>query len=358
MGSVFLRKDTGSWVIKYKDIRGKWRIKSVGKKPAATKTMAQKVLTEIERKVRLGQHDMIDAKIPTLKEITPTYINYQINKQKRSIRDDQRHLRDFNKVFGNLKLSQINSRDIDEYKNKRLNEVKPASVNRELSTLRHLFNVAKRWKQFFGENPVAEAGLLPVNNQVERILTNEEEEILLKVSPNYLKNIIICALNTAMRIGEIITLKWDNINFDSNTITIEQINSKNKKTQKIPINSKLRKLFLELKLRSSICEYVFLNSDNRPYKKPDSLNNVYRNALNKCGIEGLRFHDLRHTAATRMIENGASIVAVNKILRHADLRTTMRYMHPDNSLVDAVETLAKKQYLESNGNVFGNVEGN
>ncbi len=67
---------------------------------------------------------------------------------------------------------------------------------------------------------------------------------------------------------------------------------------------------------------------------------MYRRALKLSGIQGLRFHDLRHTAATRMIEAGVNIVSVNKILRHADLKTTMRYLHPDSSLKEAVEKIS------------------
>jgi integrase len=64
-------------------------------------------------------------------------------------------------------------------------------------------------------------------------------------------------------------------------------------------------------------------------------------ACRRAGIKGLRFHDLRHTTATRMLENGASIVDVSKILGHSDLKTTMRYAHPDESLKKAVENLVK-----------------
>jgi len=63
-------------------------------------------------------------------------------------------------------------------------------------------------------------------------------------------------------------------------------------------------------------------------------------ACKRADIKGLRFHDLRHTAATRMIEKGANIVAVSKILGHSDIQTTMRYAHPDDTLKDAVEMLA------------------
>ncbi len=66
---------------------------------------------------------------------------------------------------------------------------------------------------------------------------------------------------------------------------------------------------------------------------------IFKIACKKAAIEDPRLHDLRHTAATRMVESGASIVSVSKILGHADLKITMRYAHPDTSLKEAVELL-------------------
>jgi integrase len=81
----------------------------------------------------------------------------------------------------------------------------------------------------------------------------------------------------------------------------------------------------------------------------DSLNRAFHGACERSNIKGLRFHDLRHTCATRMIERGGSIVAVSKILGHADIKTTMRYAHPDNSLVEAVNSLTKTHFEPADG---------
>jgi len=140
-------------------------------------------------------------------------------------------------------------------------------------------------------------------------------------------------------------LSWDNVDKENNIITIEHINTKSKKTRKIPINSRLRKILLEQRLKVGSSNYVFLSSKGSPYKRHDSLNQAFRGACKRAGITNFRFHDLRHTSATRMIETGASIVAVSRILGHADLKTTMRYAHPENSLKDAVENLSN---FESN----------
>ena len=339
MGSVFLRGN--AWVGEYKD-RGKVKRKALGGKKIITKTMAREMLKKIEQRVKLGQYDMLDAENPTLSEFTKDYLKYaKETVKKRSWRSDESCLKNLNSFFGSRQLSHITAKDVDDYKDVRLARVKAATVNRELAVLRHLFNLAERWNKYFGKNPVAQAKLIPVNNQMERILTDQEEDALIRASNTYLQAILICALNTGMRKSEILTLKWANVNLNNNTIILEHTNTKSKKTTKIPINSTLRKLLLEQKLKNTASDYVFLSSKGTPYKREDSLRQSFLGALRRSGIEGLRFHDLRHTAATRMVEAGASIVAVSKILGHSDIRTTMRYAHPDNSLKEAVELLSK-----------------
>jgi integrase len=135
-------------------------------------------------------------------------------------------------------------------------------------------------------------------------------------------------------------LKWENVDLENNIITVEHTNTKSKKTRKIPINTSLRKVLLEQRLKTKSSGYVFLSSKGRPYKRHDSLKQAFTGACRRAGIRNLRFHDLRHTSATRMIETGATIVAVSRILGHADLKTTMRYAHPESSLKDAVENIS------------------
>jgi len=83
----------------------------------------------------------------------------------------------------------------------------------------------------------------------------------------------------------------------------------------------------------------------------EGVKRSFMSACKKVGITGLRFHDLRHTAATRMIENGANIVAVSKILGHSDIKMTMRYAHPEESLRDAVENLANDFTANSSNHI-------
>ena len=355
MGSVFLRKcrcekcregkkgHGGIWVIRYTERNGRLKQEAVGKKGAMTKTIARAILENRERQVKLGREGLSESDIPTLEDFAEVYLSYvRDTVKKRSWDRDElalKHLKDF---FKARMLSDISPSDIDNYKTSRLGNVAPATVNRELQVLRHLFNLANRWNKFFGKNPVSVSGLIPVNNQKERILALDEEKRLIAACDPYLRNIVVMALYTGMRKGEVITLQWENVDLESGLITIDQTNSKSKKMRRIPINSTVRRLLLEQRLKSAGNDYVFLSSKGTPYKKHDSLNRAYSLALEKAGIKGLRFHDLRHTAATRMIELGASVVAVKEILGHSSLDMTMRYAHPNESLKTALEGLSTR----------------
>ena len=341
MGSVFLRGD--SWVGEYKD-RGKIKRVAFGKKGIVTKTLAKEMLKKKEQNVKLGQYDMLDAKIPILLEFSKTYIlHVKDTIQRKSWYRYEYGLRRLIELYGNKKLSEITPKDVDDYKALRLRDARPATVNREIATLRQIFNLAKRWKKFFGENPVSISKLLPEHNQKERILTYEEEMRLLDACNEYLRPIIVTALHTGMRKTEILTLNWSNIDLENGLITIDQTNTKSKKTRRIPINSTMRILLKEQWLRTGQGpfrnEYVFISKTGTPYKFHTSIKGAFERVCKNAEITGLRFHDLRHTAATRMIEAGASIVAVSKILGHSDIKMTMRYSHPDNSLKEAVELL-------------------
>jgi len=198
-------KNTPYWYIRFA-MNGKMKWESVGKVGVATKDVARSKLDERKRQVRLGQLDVIVAKIPTLSEYKCDYIRYVKDvKGNRSWRSTIHYLNQLEKLFGDKKLSQISSRDVDNYKLTRIQEVKPSSVNRELACLSHLFNFAKRENKFFGSNPVSVSKLLPENNQIDRILTPEEEFRLISACSGRLRPIIITALNTGTRKGEIIT---------------------------------------------------------------------------------------------------------------------------------------------------------
>lgn len=174
------------------------------------------------------------------------------------------------------------------------------------------------------------------------ILTLEEKRKLIECSSDHLKPIIKTTLLTAMRLGELITLRWSDVDFDNNLIIVRAEVSKSKKSRKIPISSVLRKLLLEQRLRSGKSGIVFLTNLGKPYspRNPSALKRTFTTARKKGKLLDFRFHDFRHTAATRMAEAGAPVIAVRDTCGHANIKTTLQYFHPEKSLWEAVEILA------------------
>ena len=210
-----------------------------------------------------------------------------------------------------------------------------ATVNKYLNCLSKMYNIAIEEKLLV-ENPLSRIKRFKEPNYKIRYLTADEEIRLYKAIDDYapyIKPLVVCALQTGMRKGEIFNLKWTNIDFDYGFI--ELLETKSGKSRKIPISQKLMEVFKQQDRES---EYVFENPETgAPYV---DLKNSFHTVLKKAGIENFRFHDLRHTVATRLAEKGIDLVVVKEILGHSKIETTMRYAHavPERKL-QAIEVL-------------------
>jgi len=334
-------KETKYYYIRYM-LYGKMKWESVGEVGKVTKSVAEALLAEKKKKIKLGQIDEVNADIPSLPDFAKEFLHYVRDiKKKRSWKKDKVTLRHMIEFFGNKLLSQITPKEIDDYKLHMLNSgYKPASVNRELACLKYLYNLAIRRKRYFSVNPVSEVEYLDEGEGITRVLTPAEEERLLSNSPPLLASIVMIALNTGMRKMEILSLKWDYIDLKKNLIIIPQTNTKAKKTRVIPVNSLVRTVFLEIKIKSQGSSYVFPSESKNGHIS--WITHSFGSSCKRAGINNFRFHDLRHTCATRMLEAGADIVSVSKILGHSDINLTVkRYIHPEQALKNAVEKLAK-----------------
>ena len=355
MGTVFKRGS--NWVIEYKTRNGRSKRESIGKIGIITKTMAKEVLKTREQQVKLGKYEMIEAIIPTVEKYSKEYLDYQENvKQIRSYPRTRACIGHFVRFYGTKMLSDVTPEDIDVYKRRRLSEgVKQNTIARELVVIRSFFYHAESRNQFFGKNPVKQSGIPVVNDKKERVLSVDEEKRLLNVCPEYLKHAIQIALNTGMRRGEILGLKWQWIDFDENLIMLPQTNTKNQQSRKVPINQIVRKILLERKLSSSSNEHVFastVSSTGHIYW----LNRSFKRACKVAKVEGLRFHDLRHTAATRLVESNIPLHAVAKLLGHSTIKITERYSHPEESVRQGTIMLEKYSSFTDKSTDFGVVE--
>jgi site-specific recombinase XerD len=227
-------------------------------------------------------------------------------------------------VFGAKQLSEISVQDVEEYRAQRLSSgLKRSSVNREISCLRKVFNVAKTWR-YAEDNPVSRVKLYSESESLrERELLETEETRLVQAASAHLKPILAVALNTGMRRGEIFELKWDDLDFEKREIRIPK--SKSGKMRFLPMNSVLLGLLKSLGGETKAEGHVFVNPETgMPYT---DIKRAFDGACRRSGIKNLRFHDLRHTFASRLVRRGADLRIVQELMGHASIVTTQRYLH-------------------------------
>jgi integrase len=223
----------------------------------------------------------------------------------------------------------------------RSREVKPATVNRELTVLRHMMSKAVKW-ELIDKNPSNGVKALPVPQSLERILDIDEESRLLaacdQIRSKVLRPAIILALNTGMRRGELLSLTWDQIDFKHNVLRIMNAKS-HSGIRSIPLNKMAREVLTDLNQQKT-SSYVFPSNRKKDSKLRD-LKKGFRRAVTLADLDAnLRFHDLRHTFATRLVQAGVDIITVQHLLGHAKITMTARYAHsPDASRIAAVKQL-------------------
>ncbi len=279
--------------------------------------------------------------------------------------------------FGNKKIRSVTHADIEDYKFKRLNKITVretqraiASVNRELELLRAIlrFAVRQRWLSHspfeLGEPLISKADEI----KRERVLTFDEEKRLLDVcieertityqrkgkeiiarvksGRELLKALIITAVDTTMRKGEIIKLRWQDVNFTMRIITIIAFNSKTAKAREVGMTPRV---FDEL---SNLWEHSPKNLDELVFGIKDNFKKSFTSACSDAGIKEFRFHDLRHTAITRMIQAGLSPIEVMKVSGHTQMNTFARYVNPNTQAVTRIADVLSAYQLQANSELI------
>ena len=244
--------------------------------------------------------------------------------------------------FGELNLDKITPELISRYRAKRLGDgVKLQTVIYELALLSHAFSFAQREWKWVRENPMKHVRIPRQDNKIERWLTYDEQARLLPCCEDWLKQIVLFALNTGMRMHEILELTWKHVDLARRTVTV--IETKNKEKKTLPLNDDavdvLRKV-LAMNRILNLEGYVFTLRGNQ--LKKGQLQYYFGKAVKVSGIAPCRFHDLRHSFATRLVQEGVDLYKVSKLLGHKDIKTTQRYAHHyPESLRSAVDILGE-----------------
>ena len=279
----------------------------------------------------------------TFRELMDRYMSEHSKLKKKSWKRDDVSLSHLLPFFGDETLEKVIPGLISKYKIQRLQEgAKPATLNRELSLMKHAFNLALSEWDWVKENPCCRVKMERENNERERVLGYDEEERLLEVCPPWLREIVIFGIDTGAREGEILGLSRKSIDPFRKVVTILQGKTGQYKT--IPFTSRVFEILKnKVNVRHLHHDLVF-PSENGTRITNTNLGRALRAALRKAKIENFHFHDLRHTFASRCVQGGVDLSVVQKYLGHKDPRMVQRYAHHSvESLRSGIEVLERQR---------------
>lgn len=316
----------------------------------------------LEQLDRIKHGAVSDDDLKTLPDLIEWYKNYFLNPpvferglKVEGVKDWKKSQAKLDRIaafFGPKRLASFNETDLLSYARHRREKdrVTTATINRDLSLMRAMFKKAHE------ASPSIKVPKFPINtaaeNERDRVMSFDEERAILaacdaletleytrkgrkvkaihQTNREHLKAIIILAVDTAMRSGEIFSLEWPDIDFDHGIITIQSRNSKTQKTRKVGLTPRVRDELLKLK------------SDKGKVFGIASARKGFATACRRAKVYDLHFHDLRHTATTRMIRAGIPHMEVMKITGHSVLKTFLRYLNLKNdTILNASDVLGK-----------------
>jgi len=304
---------------------GAWRAKVRKSGSSLSNTFVKKSDTvqwaaETERSIALGLAHGIDKHV-TLSHILKRYAR-EVTPQKKGSSSEllrigviQRH------SAVEVSLINLSPNHIAKYRDDRLKQVVPGTVRRELSVISHAVETArKEWGYYLPSNPVAGIRKPSEPKGRNRRLEGDEENRLIQScaqsANNWLLPLVSFAIETGMRRGEMLSLEWQHVHLSLGWVHLE--NTKNGEARDVPLSSRARQILHDLP--RDISGHVFpVHFEN--------LKGLWKRAVARSGIMGLRIHDLRHEATSRFFEKGLNVIEVAAITGHKDLRMLQRYTH-------------------------------
>ena len=338
-----------NWYISYQ-LFGKKYVQAV----APQKREAEVKLGKIKVDIREGRHFDVVPSTPWNKAVEQFRQWFEVNVKPHTQRMYENGLKNISPHFDRLTLDKITPPMVEQYKAMRSTEVKPATVNRDLSTLKRLFSLSEEWG-LVETNRIRKVKLLRENNARLRFLIEDEIERLLKAckdnteeydlhkkkwkkiakaekkangkatNGNHLLWLAVqIALETGLRKEGVLTLKWSEIDFQRGLVG-KQV--KGDKTVHIPLTRRLTEILKTHKNESKVLSAYVLTSPRNHDRPIVDLKKGFHAALGRAKITDFRFHDLRHTFATHFLRNTKDFRALQEILGHSDYRMTLRYSH-------------------------------
>lgn len=298
-------------------------------------TDARKWAQQTESAIREGRHfKTTEAKRHSLTELIDRYCN-DVLITKHTIRQ----LEWWKAEMGSYALADVTPSLIAQYRDKLASGItsqgkqrSPATVNRYLAALSVAFTTAVKEWGWIEDNPMRKVTKPKESRGRVRFLSDDERIRLLKAckesSNQYLYPVVVLALSTGMRQGEIMGLTWDTIDLNQGRAILHE--TKNGERRAVAVTGHALEVLKELsKVRQIDCNLLFPTKKNTPQKpqKPMDLRSPWESAVKKAELQDFKFHDLRHSAASYLAMNGASLAEIAEVLGHKTLQMVKRYAH-------------------------------
>lgn len=333
----------------------------------SAKTNNRRIAEQIEaaKKTQLAKREVgLDVEkvfVPTLPEAIEEYLDWSLTEHASKTATTSRY-RTASKplilFFGNRKLDDITSDDVEKYKQWRSRQtkkspvkklaknkkatttkiLKPATVNKELATLKIVFNHFIK-AEVLVKNPVSRVNFLKENNENYVVLTSDEERLYLMAASQPLQDVATLMLECGCRPNEIYSLRKQDVNLEQGFLSIP-IGKTKAARRRIPLTERAINVLVKRK-QNADGEFLFAGGRDGKSSKPIvKLNNAHYGTRKRANLKDFRIYDLRHTFASRMAMAGVDLVTLAALLGHSRIQMVMRYAHPvEEHKIDAIKKL-------------------
>lgn len=338
---LFRRSNSPHWWMSFSHRRRQYRLSTGTENRRLAERIAAKVRLEIDSEQWFPGKP---AQTRTMRELLERYLAEYAERNKRpsSAKRDRGLTKHLLAAFGSLTLAEVTPERIADYKSaRRVAGVKPRTVNMELGLGRHAFNLALREWRWCTTNPFTMVKREREAAYPERWLTTEEERRLLAVCQAWLGELVTTALYTGMRLGEILSLRWKAVDLRHGRLVVQTVLAKTARARTIPLNQTIRSLLAAKALACGQAteSLVFGTACGTPHTV-SNVNRSFRSAVRRAKLAPVRFHDLRHTFATRLAQRDVDLYRIQRLLGHTTPAMTQRYAHHStSSLAPAVNRL-------------------
>ncbi len=318
MGNGTIYKRGGAWCVNFMANGGRRVRQTVGpNKKVAEKVLSLRITQVLENRYFPPNRQL--GRMP-FKDFAQMYLERE-GPLLKSIRTERNRVLAWAREFGSRPLGQIARAEIEDWRREKMMRCRPATINRDLSRLRRMFSLAVEW-ELLEESPMAGIRFLRENNARTRYLSLQEcQRLIASCIAPHIRALVGVALHSGMRLGEILNLRWYDLDFASGFILVRD--SKNGESRHVPMDATLSALFRAYPHRLGT-DLVF--SSSRGGRIVD-VRTGFQNACKRAELTDLHFHDLRHTFASQFVMAGGDLYILKEILGHKSPAMAARYAH-------------------------------